>query len=96
MPPFPINPEKDTICDVIRRWAEVQAHAPVLVSDDKEPLSYSALAALMDDIRNVLNASGLGRGDRIGIVHSGGAAMVSAILGVMNGATAIPLNHNFQ
>ena len=75
MLPFFVDHDRDTVCDVIRRWAESQPDAPALVSDGQEPLSYGALAAQMDDIRNVLNASGLGRGDRIGIVHSGGAGM---------------------
>ena len=60
------------------------------------PLTYAALTVLMDDVRGVLNASGLGRGDRIGVVHSGGPDMMSILLGIMSGATAAPLNPNFS
>ena len=62
MTPFPVDPEKDTICDVIRRWAETQPNAPALVSEDNAPLTYSALAAQSDDIGALLYTSGLGRG----------------------------------
>ena len=96
MPPFPIDPKIDTICDVVRRWVERQPNAPLFLEEGAAPLTYSALTALMDDIRCVLNASGLGRGDRIGVVHSGGADMMSILLGIMNGATAVPLNPNFS
>jgi acyl-CoA synthetase (AMP-forming)/AMP-acid ligase II/thioesterase domain-containing protein/acyl carrier protein len=96
MLPFLVDPEKHTICNVIRRWAEVQPEAPALVTDNAAPLSYSGLVALMDNIRAVLNDSGLGRGDRIGVVHSGGADMMSLLLGIMSGATAVPFNPNFS
>ena len=88
--------EKCTIREAILRWAELQPEAPALESDGKAPLSYRALASLIDDIRNALNASSLGRGDRIGVVHSGGAEMLCAILGVMSGATAIALNPSLK
>ncbi|MCZ6636681.1 MAG: AMP-binding protein, partial [Alphaproteobacteria bacterium] len=90
------DPDKDTLCDIIRRWAEVQPEAPALLAEGKAPRTYSALAAVMDDIRAGLNASGLGRGDRIGIVHSGGADMMAVMLGVMSGATVVPLNPGFS
>ncbi len=96
MPPFPVDPEKDTICDVIRRWADVQPDAPALLSEAAPPLTYAGLAAVMDIAREALNGAGLGRGDRIGIVHSGGAGMMAVLLGVMSGATAVPLNPNFS
>ena len=92
MPPFSIDPDKDTICDVIRHWADIQPDAPALLSEDRAPLTYSALTAQMDKIREALNASGLGRGDRVGIIHSGGSDMASLLLGVISGATAVPLD----
>ena len=73
MPAIPIDPEKDTICDVIRRWAEVQPDAPAIIEEDEAPLTYGALVAAMDEIRAALNSSGFGRGTRIAVVHSGGA-----------------------
>ena len=62
MTPFPVDPEKDTICDVIRRWAETQSNAPPLLSEENAPPTYSVLAAHSDDIDAFLISSGLGRG----------------------------------
>ena len=63
-----------TICDVIRHWAERNPHKPAFIAEGQTPLTYGALTQLMDNFRETLNASGFGRGDRIGIVHPGGAA----------------------
>jgi acyl-CoA synthetase (AMP-forming)/AMP-acid ligase II/thioesterase domain-containing protein/acyl carrier protein len=92
MPPFPIDPEKDTIGDVIRRWAEVQPDAPAFLADGRAPLTYSGLVEVMDGVRGALNASGIGRGDGVGVVHSGGGEMAALLLGVLSGAAIVPLN----
>jgi acyl-CoA synthetase (AMP-forming)/AMP-acid ligase II/thioesterase domain-containing protein/acyl carrier protein len=92
MLPFSIDPNKDTICDVIRRWAELQPDAPAILQGDKPPVTYGALIGAIDDIRTGLNQSGFGRGDRIGLIHSGGADMASLLLGIISGATAVPLD----
>ncbi len=39
MRPFSIDPDTDTIYDVIRRWADIQAQAPALLEEGKEPLT---------------------------------------------------------
>ncbi len=62
MTPFPVDPEKVTIGDVIRRGAETQPNAPAVLSEDDAPGTHSTLAAQIDDIRGRLNGSGLGRG----------------------------------
>jgi acyl-CoA synthetase (AMP-forming)/AMP-acid ligase II len=49
MSPILVDHERNTIYDVIHRWAEVQPQAPALVSYEKGPLSYGALAALSAD-----------------------------------------------
>jgi acyl-CoA synthetase (AMP-forming)/AMP-acid ligase II/thioesterase domain-containing protein/acyl carrier protein len=90
--PFPIDPEKDTICDVFRRWSEVQPDAPALIEEGNAPLTYGTLVAGMDEIRGTLNSSGFGRGNRIAVVHSGGVDMAFILFGIMSGATAVPLD----
>ncbi|MDX1485290.1 MAG: non-ribosomal peptide synthetase [Alphaproteobacteria bacterium] len=82
------------MCDVIRRWADIQPGAPALIAQGKAPCTYGALVALMDGIRGTLNASGFGRGDRIAVIHGGGADMMAVMVGVMSGATAVPLSPN--
>jgi acyl-CoA synthetase (AMP-forming)/AMP-acid ligase II/thioesterase domain-containing protein/acyl carrier protein len=96
LPELDFDVGRDTICGIVRRWADVQPNAAALLSEGKSPLTYSALVVLIDEISTVLNGSGLGRGDRIGIVHSGGADMMSIVLGVMNCATPVPLNLKFS
>ena len=86
------EPISQTICDVIRHWAERDPDKPALVAESQAPLTYGALAQLMDDFRETLNASGFGRGDRVGIVHPGGAEMAATIIGVAGCTTAVPLN----
>lgn len=90
--PFSIDPERDTICSVIRRWADIQPDAPALVEEGRALLNYGVLVAIMDDVRAALHASGLGRSDRVAVVHSGGVDMASLILGVISGASAVPLD----
>jgi acyl-CoA synthetase (AMP-forming)/AMP-acid ligase II len=85
----------NTIGDVIRHWAENKPDAPAFISEKKAPLSYQRLAETIENFRGALNASGFGRGDRIAIVHPGGAELAIMLLSVLSGATAIPLNPNY-
>jgi len=84
--------EPGTICETIRWWAGRNPEAPAFLAEDRSPLTYDALAELIADFGRALNASGYGRGDRIGIVHSGGAAMATTVLGVASCATVVPLS----
>jgi acyl-CoA synthetase (AMP-forming)/AMP-acid ligase II/thioesterase domain-containing protein/acyl carrier protein len=88
---MPSEPEPGTIGETIRQWAERTPDAPAFIAEDRLPLTYGALAELMARFGRTLNDSGYGRGDRIGIVHSGGAEMASTLLSVASYATAVPL-----
>ena len=94
MLPFPIDPKKDTVCDVIRRWAEVQPDAPAFLEEGREPLTYRALVEAMDGIGADLDRAGFGRGDRIALVHTGGQPMACLVLGIIGRATLLPLDPN--
>lgn len=85
-----VRPE--TLGAVILRWAAVQPDAPAFVSQDRAPLTYRALAVLIDDFRQTLNAAGFGRRDRIAIIHPGGADMAACLFGIVSGCTAVPLS----
>ena len=78
MPPFPVDCEKDTICDVIRRWAKIQPDAPILVDEGCPPFSYGGLVNLMNEFGAALGHCGFGMGDRIAIVQRGGPQAASA------------------
>jgi acyl-CoA synthetase (AMP-forming)/AMP-acid ligase II/thioesterase domain-containing protein len=88
---MPSEPKPGTIGETIQRWAERTPDAPAFIAEDRLPLTYGALAELMARFGRTLNGSGYGRGDRIGIVHSGGAEMASTLLSVASYATAVPL-----
>ena len=77
MPPFPVDPEKHTICDVIRRWAEIQPDAPAFLEEGRQTLTYRGLVEVMEGVREALNDSGLGRGDRIAVIHSGDSELAA-------------------
>jgi acyl-CoA synthetase (AMP-forming)/AMP-acid ligase II/thioesterase domain-containing protein/acyl carrier protein len=79
----------------VQGWAERTPDAPALVAKDRLPLSYGALLELADQFRRTLNNHGLGRNDRIAIVHSGGAEMAATIVGVWSCAAAVPMNQAY-
>jgi acyl-CoA synthetase (AMP-forming)/AMP-acid ligase II/thioesterase domain-containing protein/acyl carrier protein len=83
--------EPGTICETVQLWADRRPDAPAFIAEDRSPLTYGGLSELMVRFGRTLNDSGFGRGDRLGIVHSGGAAMASTVLGVASCATAVPL-----
>ncbi len=56
MPPESIS---QTICDVIRHWAERNPNKPAFIAEGQAPLTYGALAQLMDVFR-LLNPKAMG------------------------------------
>jgi len=92
MLPFIVDPSKDTICAVIKRWADIQPDAPALIAENRSVLSYRALSDVIDRIRADLKTLGLGRDDRIAIVHSGPIDTGILTLAVFGIAAAAPLD----
>ena len=92
MPPFPVDPDNDTVLDLILRWAETTPDAVAFIEDGLAPLSYLGLAKAVARIGGALGRLGLAPGARLGIAHSGRAEMAVAILGAMGRAGVIPLN----
>ncbi|MGE0651978.1 MAG: AMP-binding protein [Alphaproteobacteria bacterium] len=85
-------PMRETLTDVVRRHARATPDAPALVAGDRPPLTYAALARLMDHIQERINAAGFGRGDRIATVGPNDAATAALIIGIMDSAVAVPMN----
>ncbi len=81
-----------TMYEIVRYWADFTPDAPAIVASGLSPLTYHGLLGVIDAIGGALNASDIGRGDRVAIVHSGGAGMAAVIMGVSSYATAVPLN----
>ena len=85
-----------TFYDVIRFWAARTPDAPALLYESGAALSYNALVAAIDGVGAALNECGFGRGDRIAVIHPGGADLATAILGIWSYATAVPLSSQLK
>jgi acyl-CoA synthetase (AMP-forming)/AMP-acid ligase II/thioesterase domain-containing protein/acyl carrier protein len=81
-----------TVYEVVCHWAKLTPNATALVGEGHPPLSYSDLLTSIDAIGKALNRFGIGRNDRVAIMHPGGRDMALTILGVWSYATAVPLN----
>ncbi len=81
-----------TMYEVVSHWAKLTPNAPALVADGAAPLSYRGLLESIDSIGADLNGLGIGRNDRVAIVHPGGRDMALTILGIWSYATPVPLN----
>ncbi len=92
---MPERQDQLTIGDVVRRHAAASPDAPAVVAEGRPPLSYGALAALMDRFQRVFNGMGFGRQDRIAIVHPSNSAMTTVVMGIWSCATAAPINPDF-
>jgi acyl-CoA synthetase (AMP-forming)/AMP-acid ligase II len=65
----------------------------LVVGSDRVPTSYRELAALVDDVANRLESSGLRRGDAVGLVGANNADFVVALLGAARaGLVVAPLD----
>jgi acyl-CoA synthetase (AMP-forming)/AMP-acid ligase II/thioesterase domain-containing protein/acyl carrier protein len=83
---------KETIGGIVRRHARTTPDAPALLAEGRAPLTYVELARLMDRVQERLNAAGFGRSDRIATIGPSDTATAALIIGIMDGATAVPMN----
>jgi oxalate---CoA ligase len=81
--------------EAVCHWADLTPRAPALLSEDSAPLSYRAFLQAIDAMGVRLAALGIGRNDRVAVLHPGGGAMAVAVMGVMCHATAAPLNPSY-
>ncbi|SFG72174.1 acyl--CoA ligase [Methylobacterium gossipiicola] len=70
--------------------------ATALSSPGGVPLTFGGLRALTDRTIAALNAQGIGRGDRVGIVLDNGPEMAAAFIAIAAGATSAPLNPSYK
>ena len=70
--------------------------AVAIAAPDRAALTYEGLRALADETIATLNAAGIGRNDRVGIVLPNGPEMATAFVAVASGATAAPLNPAYR
>ncbi|HEY7637474.1 MAG TPA: AMP-binding protein [Gemmatimonadales bacterium] len=72
------------------------ADAIAIAAPGRAPLTYRRLRDQVEDLVARLNALGMGRNDRVGIVLPNGPEMAVAFLGVASAATAAPLNPTYR
>ncbi|MDT5246615.1 MAG: hypothetical protein QOD36_3991, partial [Mycobacterium sp.] len=89
-----VPPAISGLFDVLDQQAHDRPDARALVvGSDRVPTSYRELAALVDDVANRLESSGLRRGDAVGLVGANNADFVVALLGAARaGLVVAPLD----
>jgi acyl-CoA synthetase (AMP-forming)/AMP-acid ligase II len=88
------SPAVSGLFDLLDQHAHDRPDARALVAgSDRTPISYGELAALVDDMANRLDSSGLRRGDAVGVVGANNADFVVALLGAARaGLVVAPLD----
>jgi oxalate---CoA ligase len=84
-----------SMCEAVCHWAAATPEAPAIFAEDRKPLPYKDLLTGIETIGARLNALGIGRADRVAVLHPGGADLAVAVLGIWSVATAAPLNPNY-
>jgi len=82
-----------TVADLLQPH---RGDAPALLAPDRPALSFDALRALVQRTVGALNAAGIGRNDRVGIVLPNGPEMAAAFVAIGAGATTAPLNPGYR
>ncbi len=70
--------------------------APAIGAPEREWLSFDALRALTQTVRESLHSVGIGRGDRVAIVLPNGPEMATAFVTIAQVATTAPLNPAYR
>jgi acyl-CoA synthetase (AMP-forming)/AMP-acid ligase II len=76
--------------------AKSNPEALALLAPGRKPITYSRLLIQVEETIAVLNAIGIGRGDRVAVALADGPEMVATFLSVAGGATCAPLNPSYR
>ena len=82
-----------TLKDLLAQGA---ADAPALSAPGRRALTHGELRALIERTLATLNAWGIGRNDRVGIVLPNGPEMASCYMACASGVTSAPLNPAYR
>ena len=82
----------ETVYDQFAAQAERTPYAVAITAPDRAPLTYAQLLSQIENVKKSLNACGLGRNDRVVIVHDNGPEMAVAFMAIASCCTAVPLN----
>ncbi len=88
--------QPDCLADLLARRARRQPDAPAILAPGRAPLTYGGLIEHVEDVVRRLNATGIGRADRVAVVLPNGPEMAIAFLAVAAGASCAPLNPGYR
>ena len=80
------------LSELVRCQAEQNPDALAILAPGRRPLSYGRLNRQVTEVIETLNASGLGRNDRVAMVLPEGPEAAVASIAIASGATCAPLN----
>ena len=87
--------QDQTLFTTIQAMATAQPDAVALRFHGRDSLSYAGLMASMQAVKREINGYGLGRNDRIAIVHPNGPELALIVLGILSCASCAPLNQKY-
>jgi len=82
-----------TMKDLLSAGADT---AIAISAPGRTPLTFAGLRALVDGTLASLNALGVGRNDRVGIVLNNGPEMATCFMACASGTTSAPLNPAYR
>lgn len=76
--------------------ADDTPNRPVIIAQERQPLSYRRLLLHAGEVVRRLNALGIGRNERVAVILPNGPEMASAFLTISSGASFAPLNPAYR
>jgi amino acid adenylation domain-containing protein len=89
-------PRSGSIFRILRHWADLTPESIAVSAPGHAPLTYRGLLARVESVVETLNASGIGRNDRVAVALPNGPDMAVALLAVAAGASCAPLNPAYR
>ena len=89
---IPNAPVSRRFHDVLQAWAERTPRAIAIAAPGRAPLTYRHLLGQVESVTGYLNASGMGRNDRVAVALPNGPEMAVAFLAVTAGSSCAPVN----
>jgi len=87
---------KQTVYDQFAAQAERTPDIAAITAPGRLPLTYAQLLSQIEAVKESLNAYGVGRNDRVVVVHDNGPEMAVAFMAIASCCTAVPLNPAYR
>lgn len=86
----------ETVYDQFAAQTERTPGAVAITAPGRSPLTYAQLLTQIENVKETLNAGGIGRNDRVVIVLDNGPEMAVAFMAIASCCTAVPLNPAYR